>query len=124
MKKRLFGLFAATAVLFACTSEMSIVVDRSNPDREFPPTPAAQEVQTLEKEDPIPSDAILVATLKLRDTGLTVRCGYDAVIDKAKAKARELGGNAIKVLKIYPPDIISSCYQMDVEVYALEAGKE
>ncbi|MGA2765526.1 MAG: hypothetical protein ABSG17_19435 [Spirochaetia bacterium] len=111
------------ALLSACSTEMNITVDRSDAGQVFQSKAPTQEVQSLEIEDSVPADAVLVARLKLRDGGLTTDCGYDIVLNKAKAKARELGGDLIKILKVYPPDIISSCYQMDVAVYALKAEK-
>ena len=62
-----------------------------------------------------PADAVIVGTIKIGDTGFTVDYGYDVVLDKAKQKARELGGNAIKVIRHIPPGK-STCHRITVKV--------
>ncbi|HVP20056.1 MAG TPA: hypothetical protein VMU36_13805 [Spirochaetia bacterium] len=118
MKTKAFSAVLVSLLLFSCTTTMNIGVEPANPAPNAPPTPPGSEIRVLQSRETLPEGAILVARLKLRDTGLTVDCGFQAVVARAKEKARELGGKLLRLVRVYPPGW-STCYELDAEVYAL-----
>jgi hypothetical protein len=114
---------AVTVLLLSCTTQMQVTVERMDVPHDFQPKPADHEVLVLQANDSPPTNALLIARLKLRDTGLTVDCGYEKVLGEALAEARELGGDLIQLVRVYPPDLQSSCYRLNADVYALAAGE-
>jgi hypothetical protein len=118
-------LLASALLLFGCTSQMRIVVVRSGAQQEFAPKLRGHDIKVLELDDSLPRDAIFIAKLEAKDTGVTIDCGYENVLAQTLAKARELGGDLIQIIQVYEPDIWSSCYRLEADVYVLpEPGKQ
>jgi hypothetical protein len=116
------SVIALAALLSACTSQMRVVVERSEAAFDFAPKPADSEVRVLEADEAVPPNELLIARMKVRDTGTTVDCGYENVLAQALAKAREIGGDLVQLTQVHPPDLWSSCYRLDADVYAVQAG--
>jgi hypothetical protein len=115
-----YALLLVTAVfLFGCTMQMRIIADRTDVRYDYEPKPAEQQIKILEADEPLPQHALLIATLKVTDTGVTIDCGYENVLAQTLNKARELGGDLIQIMQVYAPDIVSSCFRLDVDVYAI-----
>jgi hypothetical protein len=110
---------AGVLLLVGCSTEMKVVVEPTAEQANHPPKPIAQEIRVLQAWDPLPAGALLLARVRIRDGGLTIECSYQQVLLKAEEKARVLGGDLIRIVQLYEPDLASSCYRMDVDVYAI-----
>lgn len=104
-------LSACLVVLSACAPKMS-----TNISHRYAPLDYREEVQVLEIDDPDPNDFEVLGTVKLGDTGFSVDCGREEVIDKAKMEARKVGGNGIKIIKHTLPDFASSCHRITANI--------
>jgi len=71
-----------------------------------------EDVKVYTLVDAVPSDMTELGTAKISDTGFTVNCSYDKVIERAKLEARKAGGNAIKIVEHTPPNLMSSCHRI------------
>ncbi|MDC7222063.1 MAG: hypothetical protein PQJ59_19195 [Spirochaetales bacterium] len=119
MKKNLI-LFLIMIVFISCTTSMNLKTEvltekKTNQDR----TDIA-EIMLLEKDEIALVNSVLIAKIRVRDSGLSYNCGYHDVLRQTKTKARDLGGNAIEVVEVYEPNILSTCYKMDVNVYYID----
>jgi S1-C subfamily serine protease len=70
----------------------------------------------------IPPEATVVGEVRLGDTGLSTRCGLPALISIAKDKARAAGADAIYLVRIVEPDIVSTCYRITARLLRLPAS--
>lgn len=77
------------------------------------------EVQVIPLYKLIPEDAILLGSVKVGDTGFSMNCNYETVIERAKLEARKHGGNAIKLTKHVTPDILSSCHRIEASILSI-----
>ena len=69
--------------------------------------------------DPVPNSYIMVGMIYVGDDGLSVGCeNFNSVVEIALQKAREAGGDAIKITKVMNPDFMSSCYRVNANVLA------
>lgn len=107
MKKLLFLLLAA----YGCGGPKLIV-------KPAPEAGTYSEIQAYERfaslesdPGPIPNQ-ILIATIELRDAGLTIDCDYETVKRMAERKTRKLGGNCLVITEHKNPDLISSCHRI------------
>ena len=103
--------------LASCSPKITSTISKS-----YEPTQAEQDVKVFELNDRSPGGADKLGEVKIGDTGFTTNCSYETVINVAKAEARKVGGNAIKVVEHIHPDLSSSCHRIVVEVYRIVPG--
>ena len=113
-------VFVMALLVLGCTTQMKITVDRGDAQQNLQPKPVGQEIKVIEADDALPQNALFIAKLKVTDTGVTVDCGYDNVLAQALDKARELGGDLVQIMQVYEPDLWSSCFRLEVDVYVLQ----
>jgi hypothetical protein len=108
----LVALFVATA----CSPKVSKTIINS-----YAPLDYKEDVLVLGLHTPVPEGAEKIGTVKIGDTGFTMVCGWNTVIDKAKMEARKAGGNAIKITQHKTPDIISSCHRITADILRVDS---
>lgn len=86
----------------------------------YAPLDYREEVRVFEIEEKIPSDAEKLGTIKVGDSGFSIKCNYATVIDKAKMESRKVGGNVLKITKHKRPDLWSSCHRITADIYKVE----
>lgn len=64
----------------------------------------------------VPKEAKYMGKIKVGD-GMKLNCGYTETVQRAKDKAREKGGNLVKITQLRQPDSWSSCYRLQADVY-------
>ncbi|MBC7913707.1 MAG: hypothetical protein H7Y07_06250 [Pyrinomonadaceae bacterium] len=85
-------------------------------DKTYPALGFDKEVVVIALSDNIPSNAIEIGVIKIKDNGLSLNCSWNAVIEKAKTEARKIGGNGLKITQHTPPNLLSSCHQITATV--------
>ena len=78
-----------------------------------------QDVQLIPLSDPIPSYSNLLGTITIDGYKLKKNCDENALLEKAKLKARETGGDAIKIVKYLPNYTLRGCAQMTIYILKL-----
>ncbi|HOS16888.1 MAG TPA: hypothetical protein PKX15_07770 [Bacteroidales bacterium] len=105
-----------TSLLFittACSPKITTTIVKN-----YPPIDYQEEVRILGLYDSIPADSEELGIVKIGDSGFTVDCGWDVVIDYAKMEARKAGGNAIQIIEHTPPNPFgSSCHKIIAKIY-------
>jgi hypothetical protein len=84
-------------------------------ETKLPSADPKQEIKVLEINTEIPLDAVVIGTVKIGDSGVTINCGYQVVLDRAKLEARKAGGNAIKITEHIPPGF-STCHRITAKI--------
>jgi hypothetical protein len=99
MKLLLFGLLAI--FIAACAPRVSTKLTKT-----YPALDSRQEVTVLGLKEDVPPNATVLGTAGVSDSGFSVDCGWDAVIEKAKIAARKAGGNMIKITAPPPSHLL------------------
>lgn len=105
-------LFAVSVILTGCASTIK-TTHTSN----FPPTPNTEQIIVYGLNDAVPASSQNIGTIKIGDSGFSVGCGWDQVIEKAKNECRKIGGNGLKLISVYEPDFSSTCYRITAYVF-------
>ncbi|MBT3748109.1 MAG: trypsin-like serine protease [Bacteroidetes bacterium] len=108
----LLALIFLIELFTGCTSTVSTTRTTS-----LPPTPASEQIIVYGLNDAIPPNAKNIGMIKIGDSGFSIDCGWDQVLESAKLECRKIGGNAIKLASINEPDIMSTCYR--ITAYAM-----
>jgi V8-like Glu-specific endopeptidase len=85
-------------------------------------TPSSVPIVVYGLNENPPSNARNIGTIKIGDSGFSVDCGWNTVLEKAKNESRKIGGNAIKLLSVHMPDGLSTCYRLTA--YALRGPEK
>lgn len=71
-----------------------------------------------------PTSAKTLGSVKISDTGFTLRCTYDIVLALAKVEARKIGGNALKLVEHKTPTALgSSCHRITAQILFVAEGE-
>ncbi len=75
-----------------------------------------QPVKVLHFNDSVSVDGEQIGILKVGDTGMSTKCSYQLVLEKAKEEARKAGGNVIRITEHKSPDFMSSCHRIKADI--------
>jgi len=92
----------------------------TNVIRKESPLPSKSKVVILGLESTPPPNAVKLGEVKFRENGLSVKCSEDRVNFLAREAARKMGGNLVKITKETLPNVISSCYRMNADIYKVD----
>ena len=116
MKKvSLVLLLVAIFILNSCTPKVSTTISKSYPALDY-----REDVKVFGIQDSEPANAEELGIVKIGDAGFTKDCGLDLVLEKAKAEARKVGGNAIKIIDHNPPSFGSSCHRITAKILKVD----
>lgn len=74
-------------------------------------------VMVLDVDEYSPKGCPLVANVFVGESGTTLNCGLERMMNEALRQARQAGGNVLKLTELRPPSMASTCYQITGEVY-------
>src|SRR5258708_24846970 len=81
---------------------------------------SGSQIYVFTEHDSLPEGAEILGKISVKDAGLTIHFDYDVVLARAEDKAREAGADAIKIIKVSTPDMMSSCYGIDAFAVGLD----
>src|SRR5687767_5160528 len=82
--------------------------------KNYPASERGQEIVVFELGESYPEDSEEIGTVKVTDTGFTLRCTYEIALEKAKFQARKAGGNALVITEHKTPSALgSSCHRIE-----------
>jgi hypothetical protein len=119
MKLKTFKVLAAVLPVVISLSSCSLGI-KSTITKNYPALNPTDSVQVIPLHAAIPANAEQLGTVRIYDAG-TFNCGYDVVMDAAKAEARKAGGNALKIIEHYPPSVWSTCHQVIAMILRFDA---
>jgi S1-C subfamily serine protease len=71
--------------------------------------------------DNVPVTSQNIGSIRIGDSGFSVNCGWNRVIETAVTECRKLGGNALKITSISEPDFFSTCYRITAYVLYIDS---
>lgn len=117
MKKLSILLLLAGVFLEGCSPKVV-----SNVNKNYQALEASAEVVVLGEDAQVPADAELIGQLKVGDTGFTINNGsYEDVVALAKEKARQAGGNILKITEHKAPDgFFSTIHRIKADIFRVD----
>jgi uncharacterized protein YbjQ (UPF0145 family) len=87
-----------------------------------PRTPKSSDykIQVYQKTDTIKVKYSTIGLIGGGDSGFTISCSYETVLNKVIEKARSIGADAIQIVQVDSPNIISTCYEIKAIAIAYE----
>lgn len=111
MKNYILGSVLITFFLFSCGPRVV-----TNLAHRYETLDYKAKVVILDLDEAIPSEAEELGEIKLGDTGFSIKCSYDVVIERLKFEARKVGGNALKITAHKSPSLASSCHRITAKI--------
>lgn len=75
--------------------------------------PYTGEVRVIPLDESAPNSCSRLGEVHIYDAGLAVSCGYDAVLEKARQKTGQQGGNFFHITRVSAPNFwTSTCYRI------------
>ena len=99
-------------IYFGCSS--SVHTTLTSPARS--PLPENAEIMVLQTYQKQPDSCIKIGTLHVGDNGFSADCGYNKVMEQAKAEVRKAGGNILNIEEFHEPDGFSTCYRISADI--------
>ena len=119
MKKYIIPACISMFIVFLLNS-CAASVSYKSAAQSRPPKPEEYEIEVFHANETPSKKNTTLGLISVDDSGFTINCSYDVVLGKAKEKAREIGADAIKIVKIESPDLFSSCYRIKVLAIAYD----
>ena len=82
--------------------------------------PFGYRIEVFQKDEKPQKKYTILGIISIEDSGFTTDCSYDVVLKKAEEKAREVGADALEIIKVESPDFISSCYRIKALAIAFD----
>ena len=111
-KINIFIIIYSLFTISACTPHIHI----SGKQATIKPLAADADVLVIDAYHEVPDTFILLGKLKTGGNVFNYDCGYNNLVDDAKAAARKVGGNVIKITEVLEPDIHNSCYRIKANI--------
>ncbi len=109
---KLIVLFLSCFLIFSCAPSISTQINSRKPA-----LLENQNVTVFNENDVFPTNSIILGTVRLGDSGLTINCDFETMINIAKSEARKAGGNAIKITEHILPNFFgSSCHRIQANI--------
>ena len=84
---------------------------------EYEPRPSGTPIDVYSEHQKPPGEYKVIGVVSIDDTGLSINCDWLNVIEIAKEKARNMGGDAVQITHVIPPDdFFSTCYRLKANV--------
>ena len=112
---RLFRFIVLFPILIAASCSPKVTTSITSQYEALTPE---QDVAVIDVGGVAPDYAVYLGTISIGDTGFTTRKGsFTEIVDIAKSKARESGGNLLVLTEHRTPDLLSSIHRIKAEVY-------
>ena len=118
MKTKLFLLgLSLLGLLSSCSPKIGVKVLQSFPARQL-----YEGLIVFMPGDSIPyTEAEVIGEIRVMDSGTSINCDLETVVDSAKVQALRLGANAIKIYKHKLPSALgSNCHQISAKALRLK----
>jgi len=118
MKNNLFFVTGIILLFTSCSPQLTSVMLKTYPSLQY-----QEEVRIFEVNEPAPSNAEKLGTVRVGDSGFSVNCNYSTVLDMTIIEARKVGGNAVKITQHKLPDFLSTCHRITADVLRIESNE-
>lgn len=102
-------LLALPLLIASCGMKVTTDIQKT-----LPPRVTAEKVHIYNVIDTVPTEAEYIGNISVRDGGLTTNCGINRVVELAKNKTADCGGNILQLTHLQRPSKQgSSCHQIE-----------
>ena len=110
MKKAIiYSLILVTLVLVGCSPKVTTTLIKAKA-----PLEPGEEVTVLQPEDQQPENAVVLETIQMQGKD------YEELVDLATEQARTTGGDAVKIVAHFDPDITSPRHRVSAAVLSTD----
>ncbi len=102
-------------LLQSCSPKINTQITKTYPTLSY-----NEEVKVFGLKTVLPQNIEIIGTIKIGDTGFTLNCNYETVLENAKIEARKIGGNAIKITEHSFPNLLSSCHRIKADILRIK----
>ena len=74
----------------------------------------------LDVQHKLPDNTLKIGSLRFADSGFSTDCSFNSILNRARSEARKNGANIVKVSSKKEPDLWSSCYRLNIDLYKFE----
>jgi hypothetical protein len=110
-------LLPLLVVVFAAACSPKVITNISVP---LSPLDDSQPVVVIGQGRVLPQRAQVIGNVEVTDSGFSTGCGYDQVVELARAEVRKAGGNYLYISAHRPPDVISSCHRIVGTIFLVD----
>jgi len=103
-------------LLLLCVVACAPAVKITPTDLTYAPKPKGCHIDVYYPGQTIPYQNKDIGYIKLGDTGFTIKCDREAMINLAKDKACSAGADAVHIHQIKTPDLWSTCYRLEARM--------
>lgn len=108
-------LLAICLSLGSCSSTV-----KTNMTTLKPSDPLQTEILILKPNEEIPTPSKKLGSTKFGDSGFTVNCSLDYVLNNARKIAQDYGADVVKITKHKRPNLWSTCHRLTVDYYVTQ----
>jgi hypothetical protein len=113
-KNKFYILICALIIISGCAPK----VVGSFKNKNYHELDKSTIVNVFDINEEIPPNSEYIGDVKVGDSGFTLDCGYNKVMNTAKELARKSGANILKITQIKEPSPLgSTCYRMRGKIY-------
>ena len=110
-----FVILLSVLVIASCSSTVKTKLSKT-----YQPLDYKDKVIVIALEEKQPLEAEVLGTIKIGDSGFSIKCNYETALNKAKLEARKAGGNAIKITEHKTPNFMSTCHRISANILKLQ----
>ena len=116
--RKLFLCLMSCLFLLSCGPKVILQLYSSEKPLDF-----TEEVTLIDVGELPQGDFTEVGILSLKDNGLTTKCSYGEIINRAKLEALGAGANALQIITIKRPNSITSCFRLEAKMIKMLPNK-
>ncbi len=90
----------------------------------YPVTTEPQDVVVLGPQSAVPESAERLGSVRITDSGFTLECSYEEVLDKARRETSRWGGNLLHIIAHRRPDLWSTCHRIKGDIWLVHKSTE
>lgn len=75
------------------------------------------EVTVLKQDEEVPPSSKKIGSTKFGESGFSVNCSLDYVLDNARKIAKDYGADVVKITNHKRPNLWSTCHRLTVDYY-------
>ena len=117
----LFLLLTSSLLGMSCSPKVVSKIVLQN----YPPFEPYESFALFEKNDSFQIDHFkTIGQIEIKESGLSLLCDYETVKDLAVKRARQMGGNCLRIVEHKEPNAWSTCHRIKCDVLIIEHPEE
>ncbi len=110
-------IYLILAVVLTASCSPRVV---TNISQLLPPLNPDEPVRVVNNGSSPPSNGLYVGYVRVSDSGASIGCSYEQVVEMARLAALKSGGNLLYIDEHRWPDFVSTCHQIVASIYRVD----